>query len=499
MSKQPWDSYDTPQPQDAEHLIYRVGKREAVFGLFILLFGFLLCNCILFAGVNLGVAVAVIGCILCSFLYLTVAGCKPDGYSIALLLMSVVMAAGFARTDDSLVKFAAICFLMVSINLALCLIAGQGLYSKGGLLSLLNAPRAAFRFGCGKAPQVFRGTKQAIRRSGSLGQKGGAFLLGLCIAVPVVAIMFPLLISADAAFDGLMAMLPEFRFRELFVTLIFGTGFGCFSFVRAVALRYAPKSVREEKTGRGINAITVNTVLGTVCLLYAVYLLSQLAYLSGGFAGILPEEYTLAQYARRGFFEMALLSGCNLALMVFALGLVKKQSRAPRSTRLLCLFIGIVTLFLIATASAKMFLYIGSYGLTRLRVLTQIIMLFLAVTTLIVSVWLFVPKLPYMKAILLVALVIGAAVIWTDVDTQVAHYNVDAYLSGQLETVDVHYLYRLGNGAIPELARLTREAPNKDVATTAQTYLTQKKLQLKDIDFRNWNYVNHIAAKTVKD
>lgn len=493
MEKQPWENYTAEQPVIFEKPVYPIGKRELVFGVMLLLFGLLLCNCLLFAGANLGVAAAAIGCIGCSFVYLCVCGRRPDGYSGTLLLLSVVLAAGLARTDDVLVKFVSVCFLLVSVNLAFCLMAEQNRRDRSSVRSLLDAPRAVFRFGFGKLPEVFRGLGQAFRRSGSVGQKGGAFLLGLCIAVPVIAVMIPLLSSADAAFDGLIALLPEFESDELFPTVLFGTAFGCICFVRGVALHNAPKDAPATKRTRGINAITVNTVLGAVCLLYGVYLFSQLAYLSGGFAGILPEEYTLAEYARRGFFEMALLSGGNLMLMVFALGLVKKDGQAPLATRLLSLFVGLVTLFLIATASAKMFLYIGSYGLTRLRVLTQIIMLFLALTTLVVTVWLFVPKLPYMKVVLLAALIIGAATLWTDVDTQVARYNVDAYLSGYFDTIDVSYLNRLGAGAVPQLARLAKEAPQERVATQAQTYLKRKASKLTDADIREWNYVNHIA------
>ena len=76
-------------------------------------------------------------------------------------------------------------------------------------------------------------------------------------------------------------------------------------------------------------------------------------------------------------------------------------------------------------------------GLTRLRLLTEVIMVFLAITTVLVAVWLFVPKMPYMKVVLLTALIIGAVVLWADVDTVVARYNVQAYQTKKLETVDV--------------------------------------------------------------
>jgi hypothetical protein len=489
----PWQSQPVQPFQPRPEVTYPIEKRELLFGAASLLFAYLLCNCLFFAGANLGLAVATIGCILCSVFYLSSRGCRLDGYSGTLLLLSLLTAAGFARSDDGFVKFVCTCFLLLSGNLTFCLMAGQNRRARGSVRSLLDAPRAVFALGFGKMPETFRGLGVAFRRSGSVGQKGGAFLLGVCITVPVVAIMLPLLSSADAAFAGLVALLPEFEGGEWFTTLLFGTMFGCVSFVRGVALRNAPKAEPTKKTGRGIHAVTVNTVLCAVSLLYGVYLLSQLAYFSGGFARILPEGYTLAQYARRGFFEMAVLSGGNLLLMVLSLGLVKKDTRAPLSTRLMSLFIGLVTLFLIAAASAKMFLYIDSFGLTRQRLLTQIIMLFLALTTVVVSIWLFVPKLPYMQLVLVTALVISAATLWADVDTQVARYNVDAYLSGRLETVDVQYLRYLGNGAVPQLARLEKDAPNGKIKSQANTFLKEKARQLPDSDIRKWNYVNHMA------
>lgn len=486
-------AYTPNEMPPTQQLAFPIGKREVIFGGLLLTCCFALCNFTLFGGFNLGFAIAAIFCIVCSCGYLLATGCRLDSYSGCLLGLSILIAAAFPRTNDGFVKFVMLCFLLLSINLGLCLMAQQSIYRPGGVRSLLDAPRALFQLGVGRSPEVFRGVGQAFRRSGSVGQKGGAFLLGLCIAVPILAVMISLLISADAAFDGLIALLPEFDLQELYATVFMGALVSCVLFTRGVALRHSPKETEKKINGKGLHAITVNTVLIAVCLLFFVYLMSQLAYFVGGFAGILPEEYTLAEYARRGFFEMAALCVVNLAVIVLSLGLIHKEDRAPLCTRLLCLFMGLVTLFLVATASAKMFLYIGSYGLTRLRVLTQIIMLFLALTTVVLMFWLFIPKLPYMKVILLAALIIGAATIWTDVNTQVARYNVDAYLSGTLEQVDIAYLKQLGSSAIPQIARLANEAPDQTVINDAERHLSRYSIDIED--FRSWNYVNHAAAE----
>jgi len=486
------------QSQNQTGRAFPTGKRELFFGFLIFCISLFLMNCLFFGGPHLGFAIACILCTLCSSAYLLRSGCKLRPYSAALLLLSLVTAGSFARSDDSLVKTVMVCFLFISTNLGLSLLAGKNSHTPAGVSSLLDAFSTFFSLGVGELPVSCRGLGHAFRRTGTVGQKGGAIVLGLGIAVPVLLIIVPLLIQADAAFEGMLRRLPDISLPEIFCTVLFG---GCLAFVlytRDTALRHWEIPSRPAASRKGMSPLTVNTVLTAVCLVYCAYFISQLAYFTGGFAGILPEDYTLSQYARRGFFEMAWLCAVNLTVMIFSLSICAKEKTAPVVTRLLCLFIGIVTLFLVTAASAKMILYIGSYGLTRLRVLTQVVMVFLGIVTVLVSVWLFAPKLPYMKAILITALVIGAAVSWADVNTQVARYNVNAYLTGRMETVDVHYLNTLGDGVVPYLERLAKEAPDKNIAASARDVM-HKRWTAAPKDFRSWNYVNRTAAKILAD
>lgn len=473
------------------------GKRELIFGVFAVIFGLLLCNFTLFGGFNLGFALAAVACIACVVGYLTASGRRLDGYSGALLWLSVVIALGFARSDDGFVKFVMVCFLLLAVNLALCLMAGQNRRSPAGFTSLADPFRAAFMLGIGQMSPALRGLGQLFREGGPAVKKSAAVLGGLAIALPVLCVMIPLLMSADAAFSGLVGLLPDFELGELIATVIFGAAAACVLYTQGTALNHKPKAEATAGGERGrISHLTVNTVLGAVCGVYAVYLLSQLAYFVGGFSGILPEEFTMAEYARRGFFEMAWLCAIDLGLIALAVGMVKKtEGRAPLATRLLCLFIGLVTVFFVVTASAKMGMYIGSYGLTRLRVLTEVIMVFLGVATVLVCLWLFVPKLPYMKAILLIALTMGAVTLWADVDTVVAVYNVSAYQSGALDSVDVYYLGTLGDGAVPYIARLT-ESEDSAVAQHAKRIL--ERYEQNERDFRAWNYASWYANQWIE-
>jgi len=493
--KNNWEFPAQPKPVRP---FFPTAKRELVFGVLMVMAVMLMFNSIIFSGFNLGFAIFAGAGLICTVGYLLWSGCRFTGYSGALLGISLVILAAFARSDDGFVKGVMACFLMVSANLGLCLMAGQNRRNAGGIGSLLEAPRTLFMLGVGKLPETFRGLGGALRRSGTLGKKTGAVALGLLIALPLLGIVIALLTSADAAFAGVIELLPDWDATELIATVFVGIFPAIALYGRGVALHHNPKQAPVQKQpGKGISALTVNTVLSAISVVYGVYLLSQLAYISGGFSGILPEEYTLAQYARRGFFEMAWLCAINLGIIALAMGLVKKDAKAPLATRLLCLFVGFINLFMVAAASAKMMLYIDAYGLTRLRVLTEVIMVWVGIATLIVMIWLFASKLPYMKAVLLSALILGAATIWADVDTVVAAYNVQGYQSGQLSSVDVGYLRKLGDGAIPYIAQL-KDVPDEKVAKEAERALLAREYADNE-DYRSWNYVSAAAAEYEED
>ncbi len=474
---------------------FPTGKREIRYGLTVLLFSLLMADTLLYGGLNLGFCLMALVLTAVSWLYL---GRRLTGYTGALLILECVITGSFLRSDDGLIKFAMLIFALTAGNLGLMLTAGKNQHRPGGLLSLLDVPQALVLMGVGDLDKSFGGLNDARKNAGTLGKKNLAVLAGLGIAIPVLAVLIPLLMQADAAFEGLLKLLPQLDFSELVLVLICGIPTACVLYTRNTALRHKPAPEHGEKAPKTIHRLTVTTVLILVSVLYLVYLFSQLAYFVGGLAGILPEEYTLAQYARRGFFEMAWLSGINLAIIALAVGLTeKKEGRTPLAVKLLCLFIALMTIFFVTAASGKMLLYIGSFGLTRLRVLTQVSMVFIGITVIFVAVWLFAPKFAYMKAVILTALIIGAGMAWADVDTVVAAYNVGAYQAGTLETVDISHLTGLGDGAVPYLHKLTRD-PDAALAKQAKEALIRRAEQERS-DIRSWNIAAAQAEKILAE
>lgn len=78
----------------------------------------------------------------------------------------------------------------------------------------------------------------------------------------------------------------------------------------------------------------------------------------------------------------------------------------------------------------------------------------------------------------------------------VAAYNVNAYQTGILKTVDVEYLGTLGSGAVPQIAKLLDDQ-NAEVAEAAQRVLNRNYVNRND--FRSWNFADWRAKPFVPE
>ena len=160
-----------------------------------------------------------------------------------------------------------------------------------------------------------------------------------------------------------------------------------------------------------------------------------------------------------------------------------------------------------------MLLYIGFYGLTRLRLLTSLFMVLLALLFVGIVIYLYLKKFPFAKFIITVLALLALAVGFTDVDRTVALYNVESYKAGKLTELDVAHLGGLSDSAVPYLISLL-DAPDayiREQAATELYFRAEKfyeidtseygKIKLKNIkksDFSSYNYSREQAKKLIR-
>jgi hypothetical protein len=205
------------------------------------------------------------------------------------------------------------------------------------------------------------------------GRSLGIAARGTLIAAPMLVIFGSLLASADPTFGRVLRDLlvfdPGEAVQHLIVTAI--ATVLCAGFLRSLALS-GPMPRPSAPPALSLPAAETNFALALLNILFALFVAVQFRY----FFGAAPAE--LAQYARRGFFELVWVVALIVPMLLMLEWLVTKE-------RGFALFRGLaalqVTLVFIIAASAfhRMELYRDEYGLTQLRFYTTAFMIWLAV------------------------------------------------------------------------------------------------------------------------
>jgi len=331
----------------------------------------------------------------------------------------------------------------------------------------------------------------------------GRALLGLAIALPLVLLLAVLLYSGDDAFSGMLDGIRLGELPERLLSLILAVPVFIPLFSRLFSLRELDREPRRE-SGKGFDPVVLTFFLLGISLIYLAYLFSQLAYFFNGFLGFLPEDFTYAQYARRGFFELMAVSAINIVIVILCAALCgKKEGKLPMGVKLTSLFLCCFSLVLVLTEIAKMKMYMDSYGLTRLRILTTLFTVFLAVIFLALIVRLFVREMPYMKIAVLAGAAMVIALSFLNLDGVIARYNVQAYRDGTLKTIDVHTITELNDAAVLSLLELAADNdPEIAKAASDDLYRRWEMLhgydvwgvgELKDYDWRGFNLTTYRA------
>jgi hypothetical protein len=199
----------------------------------------------------------------------------------------------------------------------------------------------------------------------------GVALRGTLIALPALLIFGSLLVAADDTFARVLRELIVFDISEAVLHLIVIAVIGaiCAGFLRSLVLS-GPIPQTDTSNMLTLPAAETNFALGLVNLLFALFVGVQFRYFFGG----APAE--LAQYARRGFFELVWVVALVIPMLLLLDWLVNKE-HGQKLFRILA-SVQVALVFVIgASALHRMQLYREEFGLTRLRFFTTAFMIWL--------------------------------------------------------------------------------------------------------------------------
>jgi hypothetical protein len=300
-------------------------------------------------------------------------------------------------------------------------------------------------------------------------------LRGLLIALPIVAIFASLLASADAVFDARLQdfldllkidNLAEYIFRLSYILI--GAYLLAGVFIHAAKHSQDDDLVDGKKSvlGQFLGFTESTIVLGSVAILFAIFVAIQFQYFFGGQANIHIDGYTYSEYARRGFGELVAVALFSL-LLILGLGAITRRESGTQRNTFSALSAGIVALVLVMLVSAykRLVLYETAYGFSELRTYTHVFMIWLGLL-LVVTVILEILHRERMFALTALIASIGFAVTLPilNVDAFIVRQNVQRVADGNMafdsdsgrsqiegDVLDISYFTELSADALPAL------------------------------------------------
>lgn len=298
-------------------------------------------------------------------------------------------------------------------------------------------------------------------------------VLGVIIGSPFIFLIIATLVNADDRFADIMnsihlldiSSVTDFIGKIIFslpaAMYFFGLAYGAANKVKADAFKLEVL----EKDGENLHIIprvSIYSIFILVIIIYVIFIGIQAGYFFDALRGILPKEFTYSEYARRGFFELITVCIINICLICLGDVFIKRKAEEKDLVQsAIIITMSVFTLFLIITALTKMFLYINAYGMTPLRVVPSIFMLYLSCVFILIIIGRLKGIKIFAKCIYMAGIFIALLSI-SNMDGIIAGYNLKAYQSKKIRDYGKDILYDGGYASIPEIYRAWQSSDSRE-------------------------------------
>ncbi len=486
----------TLETEEIQPKKFSLTARDTVFSVLLFISSILMSALGVFGGFRGGFTVTTVITSVIITVYLLHKGCKFSKFSLICFILSLGVASVFIVTSNGAVRFwGIVTYFCLSITWFTSLTRSETERNDIGFFRFVFSP--VFIEGISNIPTVFL---SLFSKKENSNKTFGKVFAGFVLSVPVLIIVLPLLINSDEAFSGMVNLVFQ-QTVTIVLRAVVGLIIGIFLISYAVTLKKTETPLKKELSFGGIEPVIIISFLTVLSVCYLSYLFSQLAYFFDAFSGFLPDGYkfTVSDYARRGFFEMNIIAAINFVVIFLCRFLTMKENKKLiLFVNLLCTFIGLFTLIIISTAISKMFLYIESFGMTKLRITTSVFMIFLGVVFIATMIRLYTEKINVIKTAFITAAVAIIILGTFNVNNVVAKYNYETYKKGILKSIDVETIAELDDEGIPYLIKLTNDN-NVEVIRYARYKLSLAYEDYFELDYHSDTSYLEIKKKTYNE
>jgi len=435
---------------------------ESIYAWFCLLIGYLVCKAGSAVAHPFGMALVILALFIVTAAVLIAKKFGRSKASWVIFISAVIAACSIVLTANETVQIAAWAYCFAAYGLFVYTATGNSL--AGGFSNYIAADIfravAVVPFAC--ILKIFSAMRFWKSKGNGMVAK---ILVGLAVALVPTAVVL-ILLSYDQSFTRLLDEIFSFEFRDVLENVLYiGLGipvamylFGMFVSARNKTCENVMPVGKWGNASRKMRVIPTTTAVAAVLpilFIYVVFFISQWQYYVSGFRGVLPEGISYTDYAREGFFQLCAVAVINLVIVaVISLMLRRKSESAPLPLRVISIVFSLATVLLISTAMSKMIMYIDCYGLTRKRVYASWFMVLLAIIFAVIILKQFISGLKVMSVSAAICAIMFLGLAVSNVDSFIACYNVNSYINGELDTVDVEAMVDLGDSAVPHMVTL---------------------------------------------
>jgi hypothetical protein len=323
--------------------------------------------------------------------------------------------------------------------------------------------------------------------------------IGILISLPVLFVVLMLLMSADTEFERMMGDIPQW-FDELdgeiigriLVVLFFTLAF--FSFLQTLIQKQINAVIHSaDKQSFKMDAIITITVLVLINVVYVLFTVVQFKYF---FSGTLQGNFTYAEYARKGFFELLFVTLINLTITILVLTFVDRATGfIKRFMQVMLTTLVLASAVLLSSAFLRLSMYEEAYGFTFIRVMAHSFMIFLIVIFMYTFIKIWIEKLSLFHFYFISALLYYTLMNVINVEQIIVTKNIERY--EQSGKIDVHYLNSLSYTGILGLIQLYEKNPQlpdlKNILLERQNEANLNKIQ-----WQSYNLKRTLANEEIK-